>query len=70
MRSVPGVTSTALDSRAEQISTWRVEVDHETVAERLSARLSGAGIGVREITRAASDLETVFLRLTNQGARP
>lgn len=69
MDSVAGVTSTALDSRAEEISTWRVGVDHETVAERLSARLIAAGVGVREITRAASDLETVFLRLTNQGAQ-
>ena len=65
--SIPGVSQLAPDSWADSISAWRVEVAREEIAEDISAHLSGAGFGVREIATAASDLETTFLRLTGQG---
>jgi len=65
--SIPGVSQLALDSWADSISAWRVEVTREEIAENISTNLTRAGFGVREIATAASDLETTFLRLTGQG---
>jgi len=66
IKTVPGVTDVAFETRVGSVATWRLRVTHEQVAQDLTAALSRAGYGVREIGPAASDLETVFLRLTAQ----
>ena len=66
--SIPGGVATCSGaSWADSISAWRVEVTREEIAENISANLNRAGFGVREIAAAASDLESMFLRLTGQG---
>ncbi|MBI1397930.1 MAG: ATP-binding cassette domain-containing protein [Betaproteobacteria bacterium] len=66
---VDGVRDATLEGEAGDIGTWRLTTASADVAERVTATLSQAGFGVREITTAASDLETMFLRLTTQGTQ-
>jgi len=66
METVPGVQALRLEGVAGGVGSWRVQVTDERVSEALTAALSNAGFGVREVTAAASDLEGLFLQLTGQ----
>ena len=66
LKAVDGVLEARREARSDGVETWRVSVSEPAVGERITAALSQAGFGVREITAAASDLEDLFLRLTAQ----
>ncbi|HTT41236.1 MAG TPA: ABC transporter ATP-binding protein [Burkholderiales bacterium] len=68
LESVQGVSEIQPETASDGISVWRVRVADTQVAERLAASLVEARLGVQEITPVASDLESLFLRLTGQEA--
>jgi gliding motility-associated transport system ATP-binding protein len=66
LKSVAGVLDARLEAQLDTLESWRVSVSEPVVGELITAALTRAGFGVREITTAASDLEELFLRLTAQ----
>lgn len=67
LRSVTGVSSVHFEADQAGIGSWRVSVADPQAGERTVAALASAGFGVQELTLAASDLESLFLRLTGDG---
>ena len=68
LAQVEGVSEACLEVRDGELSTWRLETADAEGAERVAAALVRSGCGVREITGVASELETLFLKVTTQGA--
>jgi ABC-2 type transport system ATP-binding protein len=67
LRAVAGVSAMQFECDQPGGGTWRVSVADAQAGERTVAALAGAGFGVQEVTLAASDLESLFLRLTGEG---
>jgi ABC-2 type transport system ATP-binding protein len=67
--AVPGVGAVQFEGRQGGVGTWRVPVADAQAGERVVAAMTSAGFGVQEVTAAAPDLESLFLRLTGE-ARP
>jgi ABC-2 type transport system ATP-binding protein len=67
LAQVEGVSDARLEVRDGDLATWGVETADAEAAERVAAALVRSGYGVREITGLASELETLFLRVTTQG---
>ena len=66
MRRAEGVEAVQEEAVSGELSTWRVKVADPKAAEHIAASLCSAGIGVAEITEAASDLEALFLQITGR----
>jgi gliding motility-associated transport system ATP-binding protein len=67
LQALAGVGPVQLESDQAGIGTWRVHAADAQAGERAVAALAGAGFGVQEVTVSASDLESLFLRLTGEG---
>jgi len=65
IQRVQGVQVTQQEAWSDDLSTWRVQVNDARGAEHIAASVCGAGMGLVEITEAASDLEALFLQLTS-----
>lgn len=65
LTGVPGVVAVEPDGSSATLSRWRVQVTDIQAGQYIVAALSGAGLGVGEMTEAAADLEHLFLRLTS-----
>jgi len=65
IRRAQGVQVTQQEASSDDLSTWRVQVNDPRGAEHIAASVCGAGMGMVEITEAASDLEALFLQLTS-----
>ena len=66
--SVPGVVLVEAIDATGAVSRWRVLTADALTPERIATVLTGAGVGLQEMTASTSDLEQLFLRLTSSGA--
>src|SRR5262249_36320962 len=64
---VPGVTAVAVD-RAAPALAYVVDTGTDSVAEALAAAVVSGGFGLLAMDEVAQDLESLFLRLTANGA--
>lgn len=63
--AVPGVVTVEPDGGSAELSRWRVHIAEPGAGQRIVAALCAAGLGLREMTETADDLEQLFLRLTS-----
>lgn len=67
LQRVAGLGTATREDQRDGVSAWRVEVADARAGERAVAALAKADFGVQEVSIAASDLESLFLRLTGTG---
>jgi ABC-2 type transport system ATP-binding protein len=68
LRDTQGVQAVQEEAASGELTTWRVQISAPRAAEHIAASVCGAGMGLVEITEAASDLEALFLQLTDPQA--